>query len=443
MPNLIPYSHLKCAPGNSRWPASASRQNSDDAPASGSGELQSRQSRADSTALKMKQLREQKQLLEGFQSELTTLHIAEMMQTAQEQKLMKLANRLLRLRASGAPIRQRQGLIVGAISAINEIRRTTPHFSQKKAFTPSVFVEELSNGQGFSMDAAVNSVMSGSYGAAINISMGPLAGRYPVSDALTAPIHDYVDTQRQMLMTVADCMDEALGDCKSMAGQHVTRLMTEVIALSMCTMHARKRRLTWFQHLNLQTLRAGKLDLKAWLDVADMAQITPEQREQLVHVRETYIALTRQTLGVRTQLWQNVRDALASSQQAVMTGASSMAACGQTEMEAVEALKQNMEMYLDAYGHMLRDWTMVILTPFQIGVICAKAIPLTGKFTQDCPGLYLLEALAIDAGKRSTADLLSSVGSAPVLATFAPRMYQSADSWRVMRDAASVDPRMN
>lgn len=53
-----------------------------------------------------------------------------------------------------------------------------------------------------------------------------------------------------------------------MAGQTVTRLMTEVIALSMCTMHARKRRLTWFQHLNLQTLRAGKLDLQAWLQVA-------------------------------------------------------------------------------------------------------------------------------------------------------------------------------
>ena len=63
-------------------------------------------------------------------------------------------------------------------------------------------------------------------------------------------------------------MDEAQGDCQSMAGQHVTRLMTEVIALSMCTMHARKRRLTWFQHLNLQTLRAGKLDIQAWLHVA-------------------------------------------------------------------------------------------------------------------------------------------------------------------------------
>ncbi len=44
--------------------------------------------------------------------------------------------------------------------------------------------------------------------------------------------------------------------------------MTQVIALSMCTMHARKRRLTWFQHLNLQTLRAGKLDLPRWLRIA-------------------------------------------------------------------------------------------------------------------------------------------------------------------------------
>lgn len=223
---------------------------------------------------------------------------------------MKLAERLLYLRASGAPSRQRQGLIVGTISAINEIRGTTPHFSKQvhgpqsvsklglkpakilhgyllfsqvlhdhagadllltcllvtqqlhgtghhfvvfkqhvlgpcawcqylmtclsihaldepgclkqgwgglrrlyndtetrvlslqKTFTPSAFVEELSQAQGFSMDAAVNSVMSGSYGANINISMGPLAGRYPVSDALTAPIHDYVDTQRKMLMAV-------------------------------------------------------------------------------------------------------------------------------------------------------------------------------------------------------------------------------------------------
>lgn len=72
----------------------------------------------------------------------------------------------------------------------------------------------------------------------------------------------------------AGCINEAQGDGNSMAGQHVTRLMTEVIALSMCTMHARKRRLTWFQHLNLQTLRAGKLDLQAWLNVAVRPPIT-------------------------------------------------------------------------------------------------------------------------------------------------------------------------
>lgn len=73
---------------------------------------------------------------------------------------------------------------------------------------------------------------------------------------------------------------------------------------------------------------------------------------------------------MRTQLWQNVRDALASSQQALLTGASSHAACGQAELEAVENLKLNMETYLDAYGHMLRDWTMVILTPFQVQDLC-------------------------------------------------------------------------
>lgn len=73
---------------------------------------------------------------------------------------------------------------------------------------------------------------------------------------------------------------------------------------------------------------------------------------------------------MRTQLWQNVRDALASSQQALLTGAGSHAACGQAELEAVEHLKLNMETYLDAYGHMLRDWTMVILTPFQVQGFC-------------------------------------------------------------------------
>ena len=61
---------------------------------------------------------------------------------------------------------------------------------------------------------------------------------------------------------------EAQGECESLAGQQATRIMTEVIALSMCTMHARKRRITWFQHLNLQTLRADNLDVPAWLRVA-------------------------------------------------------------------------------------------------------------------------------------------------------------------------------
>ena len=61
---------------------------------------------------------------------------------------------------------------------------------------------------------------------------------------------------------------QAQGQCDSTAGRHASRMMTEVIALSMCTMHARRRRLTWFQHVNLQTLRAGKLDLWGWLRVA-------------------------------------------------------------------------------------------------------------------------------------------------------------------------------
>ncbi len=52
------------------------------------------------------------------------------------------------------------------------------------------------------MEAAINSVLSGSYGATINISMGPLTGRYTVSAALTAPIQQYVDTQRQYLSSV-------------------------------------------------------------------------------------------------------------------------------------------------------------------------------------------------------------------------------------------------
>lgn len=82
----------------------------------------------------------------------------------------------------------------------------------QKHFTPSAFLEEMSQAQGFSMDAAVNSVLSGSYGATINISMGPLAGRYPVSDALTAPIDDYLDTQRKMLMAVVGLLP--INSCK-------------------------------------------------------------------------------------------------------------------------------------------------------------------------------------------------------------------------------------
>ncbi len=79
----------------------------------------------------------------------------------------------------------------------------------QKIFSPSIYVEELSQSQGFSMEAAMNSVLSGSYGATINISMGPLAGRYAVSEALTAPIQQYVDTQRQYLAGVVrtSCCD--------------------------------------------------------------------------------------------------------------------------------------------------------------------------------------------------------------------------------------------
>ncbi len=50
---------------------------------------------------------------------------------AQEQKLAGLADRLLRLRATGASPRQRESLIVRTMTEINEIRRTTPHISQK------------------------------------------------------------------------------------------------------------------------------------------------------------------------------------------------------------------------------------------------------------------------------------------------------------------------
>ncbi|KAK9845145.1 hypothetical protein WJX84_004328 [Apatococcus fuscideae] len=395
------------------------------------------------TAEQMKRLQEHKRHLEDMNAELKTLHVADMMQTAQEQKLAGLADRLLRLRATGASPRQRESLIVRTMTEINEIRRTTPHISQKKIFSPSIYVEELSQSQGFSMEAAMNSVLSGSYGATINISMGPLAGRYAVSEALTAPIQQYVDTQRQYLAGVVTWVDQAQGNSETSAGRQATRIMTEVIALSMCTMHARKRRLTWFQHLNLQTLRSGKLDLSRWLRVAKLAGLTDKQRKELVQLRKEYISCTQQTLGVRTQLWRNLRDSLASSQQALLSGGGSACRTSLNELEAVDALKLNMEMYLNTYAHMLRVWTMVCLTPFQIGVICAEAIPLTGKFTQDCPGLYLLEALAVEAGQPTTRELLSSVGNAPVLQVFAPRAYQADNSWQSMKDAAAVDPRMN
>ncbi|KAK9852850.1 hypothetical protein WJX84_000429 [Apatococcus fuscideae] len=326
----------------------------------------------------MKRLQFYKDYLEDMAAELKTLRIADMMQTAQEQKLAVLVDRLLRLQASAASPRQRESLIMRTMSEINDMRRTVPHISPKNQFSPSTYVEELSQSQGFSMAAAMTAVLSGSFGAGINISMGPLAGCCTVSEAVTAPIQQYVDTQQQCLADVATSVDQAQGDSESSAGRHATRIMTQVIALSMCTMHARKRRLTWFQHLNLQTLRAGKLDLPRWLRIA-----------------------------------------------------------------AIDALKLNMEMYLDTYAHMLRVWTMVCLTPFQMGIICAKAVPLSGQFTQDCPGLYLLEALAVEAGQPTTRELLSSVGNAPVLQAFAPHAYQAADSWQSMKHAAAIDTRMN
>ncbi len=52
------------------------------------------------------------------------------------------------------------------------------------------------------MAAAMTAVLSGSFGAGINISMGPLAGCCTVSEAVTAPIQQYVDTQQQCLADV-------------------------------------------------------------------------------------------------------------------------------------------------------------------------------------------------------------------------------------------------
>ena len=71
--------------------------------------------------------------------------------------------------------------------------------------------------------------------------------------------------------------------------------------------------------------------------------------------------------GVRMQLWRNLRGSLASSQQALLSGGSPASQIGLNELEAIDALKLNMEMYLDTYAHMLRVWTMVCLTPFQVG----------------------------------------------------------------------------
>ena len=62
---------------------------------------------------------------------------------------------------------------------------------------------------------------------------------------------------------------------------------------------------------------------------------------------------------------------------------------------------------------------------------------------QDCPGMYLLEALAVSAGQPTTRELLSRVGKAPVLPSFAAQVYQHNNSWRTMRDAAALDPCMN
>ena len=61
---------------------------------------------------------------------------------------------------------------------------------------------------------------------------------------------------------------------------------------------------------------------------------------------------------------------------------------------------------------------------------------------QDCPAMYLLEALAVDAGLPTTQQLLQNVGNAPVLASFAPRIYQGDNCWE-LKNSAAVDPLMN
>ncbi|KAK9844735.1 hypothetical protein WJX74_006153 [Apatococcus lobatus] len=400
-------------------------------------------------APEMRQLQVHKQQLEGLQADLQFLHIAGMMQTAQEQKLAALADHLLRLRASGASPKLRKRLIVQTLSEFDEIRRPALHASKQEMFIPSSQLEELSRCQGFSMEAAVNSVLSGSFNATISISVGPLAGQHAVSEALTAPIQQYIVTQQSYLSALevgedqGKCVAEARGQCNSAAGRHAARMMTEVIALSLCTMHARKRRLTWFQHVNLQTLRAGKIDLRGWLRVAEAAGITQEQRQQLIQLRDEYIIRTEEALAHRMQLWQNMSKCLAGLSKGTLDAGSRSQSCSQDELAVVDALKLNLELHLNIYAHMMRAWTMVILTPYQMGVICTEAVSLTGPFTQDCPGMYLLEALAVNAGQPTTREVLSRVGNAPVLATFAAQVYQNSNSWQTMRAAAAVDPRMN
>ena len=74
-----------------------------------------------------------------------------------------------------------------------------PDLPVQDKFVPSKQLEELSCCQGFSMEAAVNSVLSGSLNATISISVGPLAGQRAVSTALSAPIHHYILTQGSYL----------------------------------------------------------------------------------------------------------------------------------------------------------------------------------------------------------------------------------------------------
>ncbi len=106
--------------------------------------------------------------------------------------------------------------------------------------------------------------------------------------------------------------------------------------------------------------------IRIWLLVQDVAGITAEQRAQLVELRQEYLSSTQQTLSMRMQLWRNLRESLASSHQVLMSDNPGMAHCNEDELEVVDALRTNMEVYLNSYAHVLRVWTMVILTPFQV-----------------------------------------------------------------------------